>query len=554
MRSTAYGWKQALVFGSVALGLAACGGGGGKDASPNNTNRDFKLELSADSNKTLLALNIQDLPPDLAAPHTTRLSLRMDPMPGGGTDGGNCWTATFDVLARGAGTDAARLYPYGATAGIGSSQYFTVSTSGTWNVVVNAKDRVGTVTIEATVPDPNYALVRCNDDKVEIGARYPNEPIRYMRKSIDLQVGGASTGRPAQIVINRRSVYNDQPVEFLYFQGQNDPTSMRVQAEVIDEAGQPVPNPANNNVEVRLLNAGNSGAYLQSGGQVARGGGSVFSRTINGQGLFTLHSGTSATTLLVEVRTDRADNNVDNGIQDLIYNVATVPLVSADPNPGNLPLSLDDPAATAICRGQTNTIPFTATGGTIPYKFTAQATQNLPAGLSFLTQPWIQDGTATLTGISGNTSAAAGTDFQVNVGVRDSAFPTKGEAAKTLAFTVVTPPEILVDSGSSELQLNGAPDIRRLGTPIWTSSSTVFRVSGNFDEEGLPDGSARVFTPAQDQVVPPVCNRRHPDTDPSEPLDLYVENVVVTVTFAGGCVSTATLPMHTDSCLGQALP
>jgi hypothetical protein len=476
--------------GSMLALLSACGGGGSTDGSlVPNPNRPLDFQFSAD--KTLLQLNLANDAPVAGSPYTARVNMRASYVPGAG-GGGNCWSATFTILS---GAASADLYPGSGMPGIGagSKTYFTVSTSGSWDFMVNALDRVGDVLIEAAIPNPDTAVVRCNDDKVEVGPRYETTPITYLRTQYTVKVGAASTQRPAQVVLNRSNS------NFLYLQGQNDPTSMRIQAQILDEAGQPVPNPSGNNLLVRILNAGNTGAYLQSGAQI---GNEVRASSINGQAQFTLHSGNTPATLLVEARTDRADNSVDNGIQDVIYNVATVPMVSANPNPANLPLAVADPVTTALCRNQANSIVLQAQGGTLPYTWAMQGTQNLPAGLSF--RP---DGS-----FGGVTNAATGTEFQVNLAVRDSAFPTKGEASGNFSFGVVDAPTVQFNPNSNTASIIGV-DLDRLGRVVWS-------VSGNVASTLGADGMSATFENLN---------------QPNEQGEIAPASGSVTVTFAGGC-------------------
>lgn len=509
-----------LRLGLLGLGaalLSACGGGGGEGGSlVPSPNRDFQLSFTAD--KTQLALNINKEDPTIGGPYTASINVRSNYVPGGG-DGGNCWVANFTVIS---GYPTVQLWDGDAvrvdTGTNFSSSYMTVSSSGNWNAMLNATNLVGTATIEVAVPDPNTSVVKCNDDKIEVGPRYANQPMTYVRKTLQVQVGGASTGRPAQIVLNKSTnSTSGDPAGFLYLQGMNDPTRMIVQAELRDEAGQPVSAPAGNNLIARLLNVGDTGAYLQSGGVT---GTEVRARSINGQAQFALHSGTKIGTLLLEVRADRADNDVDNGISDVVYNVATVPMVAANPNSG--PLAITSPSVTALCRNQANSVALQATGGTLPYSWYLQASQNLPAGLTFRS-----DGS-----FGGLTTVAAGTNFQLNVGVRDSAFPTKGEDAATLSFTVVEAPRLQFVGNSTErtgvVNLLGA-DIDRLGRAQWSWT-------GNASIVIAADGRSATFT-----------NQNQPKADGSiDPV-----NGTATVTFDGGCQTTVSFTLAGQAATGD---
>lgn len=107
-------------------------------------------------------------------------------------------------------------------------------------------------------------------------------------------------------------------------------------------------------------------------------------RSINGQALFTLVSGIAEGPITLEAVLDRADNNVDNGITERIFNLITVSVVTESPGtstPDN-PLTIETtslPAATAE-------VPYgavlTASGGVAPYTWSLTPGSRLPANPS----------------------------------------------------------------------------------------------------------------------------------------------------------------------------
>jgi hypothetical protein len=108
----------------------------------------------------------------------------------------------------------------------------------------------------------------------------------------------------------------------VYVQGSGGNTSVQLEARVNDGIGQPVPDPvagnnAFNNVRLEILNQGQgerlSGINAQ--GQSVSGG-TISIRTTNGIGGALFTSGTRTGTTVVRATSDRADNNVDNGISD----------------------------------------------------------------------------------------------------------------------------------------------------------------------------------------------------------------------------------------------
>jgi hypothetical protein len=145
--------------------------------------------------------------------------------------------------------------------------------------------------------------------------------------SVDVVVG-AATGQPASVVGTAQAPG--------FLGTSNNIASLRnnvgIQAFVMDDANQPIPEPAAANLQVSIRSFGAStGARLLSGSQ---SGSVVQVRTIGGVGLVSLSSGSDAGVILLELTTDRADNNVSNGIQDAVTQLMAVSVhkqISAGP-------------------------------------------------------------------------------------------------------------------------------------------------------------------------------------------------------------------------------
>lgn len=375
----AKGIFRGLALGVTASLLVACGGGGGGGGSDGGGNsplvpnpaETLKLTFSAD--RTSLPLNIAGDAAAIGSPYTSTINLRGSFVPGGGTEGGNCWSAEFNIIS---GAASGFLVPpllTGATSG--STRFFTSSSSGNWDVLLTSTDKAGTVTIEVAVPNPDTATVTCNDDKIEIGARFAGTPISYIREQFQVAVGQA-TGKASQIRINRSAP------EFLFAQNTNGTTQLIVQAEVVDEAGQRVPNPASGTRNlyasiIETASPADDDALLRAGGASGKW---VLSSSTNGQAQFTLVSGVATGSLLVEIMTDRFDNNVDNGITEPVRNLFTVPVVLsvgqealAVSTATDLPSAEEEKSYATI---------LTATGGVPPYRWERVSGSSLPSGLS----------------------------------------------------------------------------------------------------------------------------------------------------------------------------
>ncbi len=374
---------------AAAALLAGCGGGGG---SPGETHEQYSITLRAD--QTSLPVNIGHYPVGIGvqAPFTTTLYVNAkeggSPIPGGKEIFGCNISAG---LPTGAlyyldGDDehedddgnplAYRSITLDANSG-GNSFHF------------HAGDQAGSGTITCTVTDPR-------DNKV-------------YSASVDITVGGgAGTGMPASVLAKVQAPY--------YLGSQFNPNNIRnnvgIQALVMDDTNQPVPAPAAANVQVRILpTSASDGARLLLGKQ---SGSVVQAVTQGGVASFSLSSGPSSGVILLELTTDRADNNVSNGLQDPIVQwtvVQVVDGVSATPL-AFAATSLDVPNGTPF--GQA----LTATGGTPPYSW--QALGSLPAGL-----------TLSSTGVIGGTPKAPEGVYVVTVRVTD-AFGATADAAVTL--------------------------------------------------------------------------------------------------------------------------
>ena len=347
---------------AAAALLAACGGGGG---SPGDTPESYTITLRAA--KTSLPLNVAHYPPGIGvdAPFTTTLYVSAKkgdaPIPGGedvfacntayGLDSGPLYyldgkSEHETEVDDGQGgkvkvPNAYRNITLGANAG-GNSFHF------------HAGNQAGVATITCSVHDP-----RAN---------------REVSASVDITVGGgAGTGMAASI---RGVAQHDT----LGTQGNTSDlrTSTAISAYVWDDANQPIPANGKPNVQVtivgsRAAGAPALGARLLAGAQQ---GSTVQVSTTGGVGLFSLSSGPNRGPILLELKTDRRDNDVSNGIQDEVRHLLVVWAVEGV---ASTPLSL-----AAVSFDVPNATPFgvvlSATGGRAPYSWTAL--DALPTGLS----------------------------------------------------------------------------------------------------------------------------------------------------------------------------
>lgn len=134
----------------------------------------------------------------------------------------------------------------------------------------------------------------------------------------EFQIVSGTPQLPAQLVLVQKS-------GAVYVQGSGGNTSGLLQAEIRDSLGQPVPEPvvngaAFNNYKLEIVGAAAGGPNLNgidaAGNSVT--GTSINLRTTAGIGSANIQAGTEVGSYVVRMTTDRADNNVDNGISDPI--------------------------------------------------------------------------------------------------------------------------------------------------------------------------------------------------------------------------------------------
>lgn len=133
--------------------------------------------------------------------------------------------------------------------------------------------------------------------------------------TVDINVATSGNGMPTSI-----SSVGGNPG---YINGSGGNQAQTIQVHLRDADGLPAANPNGvNNIMVDMVtDANNSGEFLS--GTNAQGifqqGQSIKLSSADGLGVFTLNSGSSPNTAVITVTSDRADNNVDNGLQDPIF-------------------------------------------------------------------------------------------------------------------------------------------------------------------------------------------------------------------------------------------
>jgi hypothetical protein len=361
--------KGLLLAGLIGTSgiLTGCGGGGGA-----STPSYWSIDVRADAQT--LPINIAGEAPYIGGRYTTTLYVEVKDSGGRPIPGGDIGCSYMG------GLDTGALYyldgdpDHETKKTIDGVEYtipnayraVTLSTNaGLATFHFHASEVAGPATVRCSVTDAGNAV---RSDEVTI------------------QVGGAPSGKVSQVVFDASSP------NYLFVQGYNGPTQIQLQASVVDEAGQPIVNiPAGaNNVQLRIVpdpaSLADDGASLRgvnaSGQPVA--GTSIHVRSINGQAQFTLVSGNAAGTILVEALSDRADNDVGNGVTEGIYNHVAISAVTSAPSQTSTgtPLAIDTTSLPAAVANIPYATLLEATGGAAPYTWSLVASSTLPTGLS----------------------------------------------------------------------------------------------------------------------------------------------------------------------------
>lgn len=385
---------------SVVTAVAACGGGGG---SPGDTNLPYTIKVTAA--KTQLPINLVNERVSIGAYARYTTTLYVEAREGsapiqGGEDIFGC------VIVQ--GLDSGALYYLDGDDEHededGNPAAFRSITldanSGAASFHFHAGDKAGTARITCSVTNPA--------DKQVSSA------------SVDIVVG-AQTGQPANVLATAQAPgYLGTSTNT-----QNLRNNVAISALIMDDANQPVPAPSAANLQVNIRPFGASaGARLLAGSQ---SGTSVQVKTIGGEGQFSLSAGPSAGVILLELTTDRLDNNVSNGIQDAVMQLMAVSVHKAV---RTAPLAISDSEISV-----TNGLPFsyalTAQGGVPPYTWSASG---LPTGLTLSA-----DGV-----ISGTPTAPKGS-YKVVVTVNDEVGPV------TKNITIMVEGELAIDGCTSDV-------------------------------------------------------------------------------------------------------
>lgn len=215
------------------------------------------------------------------------------------------------------------------------------------------------------------------------------------------------TGRPAQTVLYW---YED----YLFPAEMGAPSTSQVTPLLLDEALGYVQDPEDgvNNIRAEIFTGTDSGEYLVAQGAdgSSNQGTTVTTASQDGRARISVKAGNTTGFIGIRVTTDRADNNVDNGIDQPVQDAASIAVVtSVTGSPLNILTEETLPEGTM---NELYFVLLEASGGTVPY--TWRRTQgSLPTGL-----------TLDETGVIHGTPSEAGNDCFI-LEVEDSQSPVK---------------------------------------------------------------------------------------------------------------------------------
>ncbi len=393
------------------LVLAACGGGGG---SGGDSNLQYSIKLSA--SKTTVPVNLTDAYPQYPGsvdyyPFMSTLYVQAyegsDPILGKEDGAFGC-----NIVS---GLDSGSLFYLdgkdehmvdvdynGEKIKVpGSYRSITLgSNSGGNSFHIISSKIAGDVVVQCTVTDPR-------DSKV------------YSAKAT-VKVGGGSTATPAGVTYSTKTNYLGARDNL------NDiPNQVAVEVTVRNDANQPISNAGKSNLQVAIIpTAASTDARLMAGGKNSAG--SMQLSTVNGVGQFSVASGPSTGSLLLQLTVDRADNDVSNGIQDAITQYMVLPVVNGVATSA---LAID-PVQLVITatNGQSLTQPLAATGGVAPFIWSTSSA--LPTGLTLSSSGLV----------SGTPNVKAAGDFSIPVTVKDS----NGASATAILVIKVSVPDTAI--------------------------------------------------------------------------------------------------------------
>ena len=283
---------------------------------------DSTVSLSITADKTTLPINILGSRPNPSGPYTNTITVTVKKSDGKIFAAPNVAITISSGLSSGAlfyldGDPEHEQCPAGATCPPSLTEpkaFRSLTFENTTGIVTahfHAGSSPGTVVVTATAQDPNTGKTISASLTITVtGGGNPNNPPAAASVTFVMD--------PAPVYIRNNPVGTTPTT-------QN--TTKLFQIFVRDDFGQPIGQSTGNLLKVEMLpNRPNGGEWLSATAAdgSAQQGTSVVTGAFGGAATLALHSGNLPGTVVISATADRADNNVDNGIQMGITNYATV--------------------------------------------------------------------------------------------------------------------------------------------------------------------------------------------------------------------------------------
>ena len=333
-KNTAF--PRGLILGASSLVLAACGGGGGDGGGiPGGPVQADHIELHISASRDSLPQNVSLVPSSIGGPYTSDVTVEAIARNGSRYVPVNN-IEDFFTCNMIQGLDSASLYYHD-----GDDQHYTerdvlnpdgtpvldangdpvknkvenayrtvsgTSGAGAFTFHVGALNRAGTVVVRCSATDPQSGKAVAVEKVITVGSN--------SQLPTSIRVRGSNSVD-----------YNSSPRQPLYTSPLNAMNQLQVQASVVDETGNPVPDPVGGaaNLIVEILPSSTAaGSTLRVGGQ---SGQRVVVRTINGIAQVTALAGDTPGVLNVLFTGDALDNNVSNGVSLPIVQSIGIPVM-----------------------------------------------------------------------------------------------------------------------------------------------------------------------------------------------------------------------------------
>lgn len=321
---------KGLILSASSLVLAACGGGGGDGGGfPGGPTPADHIELRMSASRTSLPQNISEVPSSVGGPFTSSVTVEAIARDGNRYIPATATTDEFFACNVISGIGSIVLYyhdgdpdhyhevdgPVDPTTG----QPTKVQVENAYRSVVSGANSGAFTFHVASGNRAGTAVVRCTATDAQAGKSASTE--------MTFTVGNSSAQPTSIRVRDSNSVdYNSSARSPLYVQSMNQLNQIQLQASVVDESGNPTPDPvsgaANIKAEILPSSTATGGKLITSG----QSGQSVMVRTINGIAQITVAAGNTPGALVVLFTGDALDNNVSNGVSLPITQSIAVPV------------------------------------------------------------------------------------------------------------------------------------------------------------------------------------------------------------------------------------